>query len=49
VSNRIVELFVPRGSQVNRGIHQTLQRIAATAEALTPAGDDGGDQSPVST
>lgn len=34
VGNRVVELFVPRGSQVNRGIHQTLQRIAATAEAV---------------
>jgi hypothetical protein len=32
VGNRVVELLVPRGRQVNRGIHQTLRRIAATAE-----------------
>jgi uncharacterized protein YndB with AHSA1/START domain len=34
LGNRVVELFVPRGAQVNRGIHQTLQRIADAAEAL---------------
>jgi uncharacterized protein YndB with AHSA1/START domain len=39
LGNRVVELFVPRGSQVNRGIHQTLQRIAATAEAAAPGAD----------
>jgi hypothetical protein len=33
VGNRAVELFSPRGSQVNRGIHETLQRIAETASA----------------
>jgi hypothetical protein len=43
VGNRVVELFVPRGRQVNRGIHDTLRRIAAAAEALAPAADDGGD------
>ena len=47
VGNRVVELFVPRGRQVNRGIRQTLQRIGEAAEALAPAADDGGDQSPV--
>jgi hypothetical protein len=43
LGNRVVELFVPRGSQVNRGIHQTLQRIAAAAEAVgqvTPSESD---------
>jgi hypothetical protein len=33
VGNRAVEMFIPRGSQVNRGIHETLQRIAKTASA----------------
>jgi hypothetical protein len=31
VGNRAVELFIPRGSQVNRGIHETLLRIAKAA------------------
>ena len=33
VVNRAVEMFIPRGSQVNRGIHETLQRIAKAASA----------------
>jgi hypothetical protein len=33
VVNRAVEMFIPRGSQVNRGIHETLQRIATGASA----------------
>jgi hypothetical protein len=33
--NRLAELFVPRGRQVNRGIEETLRRIKRTAE--TPA------------
>jgi len=32
VANRAVELFIPRGSQVDRGIRETLQRIAKAAE-----------------
>lgn len=35
--NRATELFIPRGGQVKRGIHETLQRIKRTAEAV-----DGG-------
>jgi hypothetical protein len=34
LGNRVVELFVPRGRQVDRGIRETLQRIAAAAEAV---------------
>lgn len=33
VANRAVELFIPRGRQVNRGIHETLRRIANAASA----------------
>jgi uncharacterized protein YndB with AHSA1/START domain len=33
VANRIAELPIPRGSQVNRGIRQTLRSIKAAAEA----------------
>jgi uncharacterized protein YndB with AHSA1/START domain len=33
VANRIAELPVPRGGQVNRGILQTLRSIKAAAEA----------------
>ena len=33
--NRLAELFVPRGRQVNRGIEETLRRIKRAAE--TPA------------
>jgi hypothetical protein len=33
IGNRAVEMFIPRGSQVNRGIHETLQRIAKGARA----------------
>jgi len=33
VTNRIAELPIPRGSQVNRGIRQTLRNIKAAAEA----------------
>ena len=32
--NRAVELLLPRGRQVSRGIHETLMRIKAAAEAL---------------
>jgi uncharacterized protein YndB with AHSA1/START domain len=32
--NRATELFIPRGRQVNRGIHETLHRIKAAAETL---------------
>jgi hypothetical protein len=34
VANRAVEMFIPRGRQVNRGIRETLQRIATAAEAV---------------
>ena len=30
---RVVEAFVPRGRQVNRGIKETLQRLKQTAES----------------
>jgi len=33
VANRIAELPIPRGSQVSRGIRQTLRNIKAAAEA----------------
>lgn len=33
VASRIAELPIPRGSQVNRGIRQTLRNIKAAAEA----------------
>jgi hypothetical protein len=33
VGNRAVEMFIPRGSQVKRGIHETLHRIAKAASA----------------
>ena len=33
--NRLAELFVPRGRQVNRGIEETLRRVKRAAE--TPA------------
>lgn len=32
VGNRISELFIPRGTQVNRGIEQTLQAVKSAAE-----------------
>ena len=32
IPNRAVELFLPRGRQVNRGIHETLMRIKRAAE-----------------
>ena len=34
IPNRAVELFLPRGRQVNRGIHETLTRIKRAAEAI---------------
>jgi uncharacterized protein YndB with AHSA1/START domain len=34
LANRATELFVPRGRQMDRGIHKTLQRIKAAAETL---------------
>jgi len=37
LGNRVVEAFVPRGRQVNRGIHETLQRIAAAASSQAEA------------
>jgi hypothetical protein len=33
IGNRAVEMFIPRGRQVNRGIHETLQRIGNAASA----------------
>jgi len=33
VGNRISELLVPRGTQVNRGIEQTLQAVKRAAES----------------
>ncbi|MEP6600165.1 MAG: hypothetical protein ABJB98_12105 [Actinomycetota bacterium] len=40
-NNRVVEMFIPRGRQVNRGIGETLRRIAGAAEAAhRPAKDD---------
>jgi uncharacterized protein YndB with AHSA1/START domain len=33
VASRVAELVIPRGSQVNRGIRQTLCNIKAAAEA----------------
>jgi uncharacterized protein YndB with AHSA1/START domain len=32
--NRVTELFIPRGRQLDRGIQQTLQRIKAAAESV---------------
>jgi hypothetical protein len=49
LGNRVIELFVPRGRQVNRGIRLTLQRIAAAAEAVAPVADVRADQPPAST
>ena len=34
VPNRAVELFLPRGRQMNRGIRETLARIKRAAEAI---------------
>jgi hypothetical protein len=33
VANRTVEIFLPRGRQMNRGIHETLARIKQAAES----------------
>jgi uncharacterized protein YndB with AHSA1/START domain len=33
IGNRISELFIPRGSQVNRGIEQTLRAVKSAAES----------------
>jgi hypothetical protein len=32
VANRTLEMFLPRGRQMNRGIHETLARIKRAAE-----------------
>ncbi len=34
IPNRLAEVLVPRGHQVNRGIEETLRRIKRAAEAL---------------
>ena len=34
IPNRAAELFLPRGRQMNQGIHETLKRIKAAAQAL---------------
>jgi len=39
-ANRAVELFVPRGRQVNQGIQHTVRRIKRAAEALHAPGAD---------
>jgi hypothetical protein len=33
IVNRAVELFIPRGNQVNRGIHEMLHRVAVAVSA----------------
>ena len=35
IPNRAVELFLPRGRQMNRGIHETLTQIKDAAEAIS--------------
>jgi hypothetical protein len=40
VVNRTVEMFIPRGHQVERGIRETLQRIAHAAEAANRLVED---------
>jgi hypothetical protein len=49
VGSRVIELFVPRGHQINRGIRHTLQRIAAAAEAIATIADDPAEQRTVGT
>jgi len=34
--DRVVEAFVPRGHQVNRGIRETLRQLKRTAENVAP-------------
>ena len=36
VPNRAVEMFIPRGHQLDRGIQETLSRIKRAAEAMAP-------------
>ena len=46
LGNRIIELFVSRCRQVNRGIQETLRRITSAAHAAVPGQTSGRASSP---
>ena len=38
ITNRAVEMFLPRGRQVQHGVEETLTRIKRAAEGITKGG-----------